>query len=105
MTEIVPTETVTGEEIQEGVTDPSEQLLEDAFSLSPEEFGRMKAADRETLMFLLLRDQVARFRSLEFRLNEYEEKARAMATPEGMQKVMGAVMGGMGGKGLLGSLL
>jgi hypothetical protein len=77
--------------------------LDAAYGLSPEQFLALKTADRDLAVFLLVREMAGTLRTIELRLNEYEEKGKALATPEGMQKLMDGFLGG-GGLGM-GSLM
>lgn len=86
-------------------------LTEAAYRLSADEFSALKAADKTLTLFLLLRDLAGEMRALKFKVEGYEEKGKALATPEGMQELMGKFLGGddkggpLGGFGSLMGLL
>lgn len=98
-------------EAQETVTDSVadyeefsriQSLTDDVYAMSPEEFVRLKVADRDVALFLLVRELSGTVRALAMKVDEYEEKAKGLATPEGISKVLNEFlgsgnMGGMGG--------
>lgn len=86
------------------VNDEESQLLAAAYELPLDDFRAMKVADRDTLLFALLREQVATIRMLNLRIDEYEAKAKEMATPEGIQELMNKFLGGGMPGGLMGGL-
>lgn len=75
-----------------------------AYSMSGAEFVALKAAERELVLFLLLRELSATVNGLEGRLNLLEDKARVLASPEGMQQVLSMFLGG-GGNASMGKML
>ncbi len=80
--------------------------LEAAYTMTPAQFVSLKAADRELALFLLLRELAATVNGLEGRLNLLEDKARVLASPEGMQQVLSMFLGGgMGNGGGMGKML
>jgi hypothetical protein len=81
------------------------KAIEDAYCMSPEDFAAKSAKDRDVVLFLLMRDMAGEVRALNFKVREFEEKAVAMASPEGIKELTDKFLGGMGGgmfKGLLG---
>jgi hypothetical protein len=81
-------------------------LTETAYSLTSEQFAALKVADRDTAIFLLVREMAASIKSLEMRIDEYEAKAKELATPEGIAQITDKFLGGMGGGmgGMLGGM-
>lgn len=90
------------EDVAEVELSEFDKQLAVAFDLTPEQFTSLKVAERDLAIFLLLREIAGTLRSMELRLNSYEEKAQSLASPEGLQKVMDMFMGG--GKGLGGMM-
>lgn len=88
------------EEIPE--ENPIQAMTDAAYAMSAEDFNTLKAADKMLTLFLLLRDQAAEIRALGFKVGEYEEKAKELATPEGLQRAMASFMGASNGKGSAG---
>lgn len=87
----------------------SDLLVEEAFGLSLDEFTRMKAADRETILFALLRQQAGSMKVLEMKIDEYEQKVRDLMSPEGMEEAKKKFFemlgfGGQGGGGMFGGM-
>jgi len=90
-------DSVTENELPPEADDTYAALLAEAFSLTPEAFLALKVGVRDVTIFLLLREIAATVSSLEARINEYEEKAKELGTPEGMQSLMDRFLGGSSG--------
>lgn len=95
-------------EAQETVIDLEEfsrlqSMTDDVYALTPEEFASMKVVDRDVAMFLLMRELSGTVRALAMKVDEYEAKAKELATPEGISEVVNKFLGsgGMGGMGSL----
>lgn len=98
--EIEATETVTVSDYEE--FSRLQEMTDEAYALTPEEFMRLKVADRDVILFLLMRELAGTVRSLAMKVDEYEAKAKELATPEGISEVVNKFlgsgnMGGMGG--------
>lgn len=79
---------------------PFAEQLAAAFAMTGEDFVSLKVAERDLALFLLLRELCATVNGIEARLNLLEDKARVLASPEGLQGVVNAFLGGaMGGNG------
>jgi len=91
-------EVVSHEGTESVVVNPEAEAVNDlteaAYRLSAEEFTALKAADKTLTLFLLLRDLAGEMRALKFKVEQYEEKGKALASPEGMQELMGKFLGG-----------
>jgi len=72
-----------------------------AYSLSFDDFEKMKVAQRDVLMFALVRELTASQKALEMKIAELEQKARDLMSPEGIEeakkKIFEAI--GFGGDG------
>jgi len=77
-------------------------LTEEAYSLSPQDFAAKKVVERDLVLFLLLRDMAGEMRALKFKVEEYEQKAKELGTPEGIQALTDKFLGGSGFGGMLG---
>lgn len=85
--------------------DENAELVIRAFQMTPSEFQALKVAERDAIMFVLIREQAASLKCLEMKIEEYEAKARALMTPEGMEEAKKKVMDAMGfGGGMFGGM-
>jgi hypothetical protein len=87
---------------QQGLKDAeSDLLVEQAFTLSLDEFTKLKVAERDTIIFAMLRQQAAGMQVLQMKIAEYEQKARDLMSPESMETVKAKVFEafGFGGSG------
>ena len=100
----------TIEELEDPQAEMSETavLTQTANEISLTDFAKMKVADRDVLLFALLREVTASQLALELKLMEYEQKARDLMSPEGVeeikQKVFEALGFGGNGGGMFGGM-
>jgi hypothetical protein len=83
------------------------EMTDLAYGMSPEDFSKLKVAERDTILFALLRELTASQRALEMKIAEYEQKAREMMSPAGveeMKKRFFDALGMGGGNGMFGGL-
>jgi len=71
-------------------------LTEAAYTMDPDKFTALKVADRDLVLFLMLREMAATVRRLDMRVDEFEEKAKGMFSPEGIQELTEKFLGGGG---------
>lgn len=79
-----------------------QELLNEAFAMTVADFRAKTAKDQNVLLFLMLRSQAGQLQVvghqtmyLVNKLAEFEEKAKAMVTPEGIAEMTTKFMGGM----------
>lgn len=75
--------------------EPSEFDL--ALALTEDEFAAMTVKQQNKVIFTLLRDMAGEVRALADKAQSLEDRATAMATPEGMQELVQNFMGNIGG--------
>jgi len=89
-------EVIVSSEVNEDTTeDPTadadrqeqEALTQMAYTLSFGDFEKMKVAQRDVLLFALIRELAASQQVLEMKIAEYEQKARDLMSPEGLEEV------------------
>jgi hypothetical protein len=85
--------------IEEDSLDTANRL---AHELTVEQFQALKVADRDAVLFALLREVAESQRALEMRLDLYEAKLKELGSPQGMQELTQKFLGS--GGGILGSL-
>ena len=77
--------------------DYASNYVDEIMALSSEDFAGNTAKDRDVILFTLMRDMAGEVRALADKVQEIEDKARAMASPEGVKELTDKFLGGMGG--------
>jgi hypothetical protein len=76
---------------------PEPTIFEKVGALSPVDFGRLSAKDRDVALFVMLRTQAGQLQLLTDKVAEYERKGAELMSPEGMNELTSKFLGGMGG--------
>lgn len=74
----------------------ADTLVELAFSMSLDEFTRLKVADRDTILFALMRQQAGSMKALEMKVLDLEQRARDLMSPEGLEQAKKKVFEALG---------
>ena len=81
-----------------------ERVYELMAGLSIEDFGKLSAKDRDMVLYAAFRTQLGMLQYLTQTVSEFEAKAKALASPEGIQNLMGQFLGSGGLGSMLGSM-
>lgn len=103
---VIDGEAVETETVEETTSDTAfQELLEEAFSMEPEQFLGMTAKARELTLFVLLKELCGTVNGLEARLNAYETQVNEVLNSPQVQSVVGMFTGNGGGSGMTNMLM